>query len=145
MYEIITDIEITGSPAQVWQALTDFQSYPRWNPSIRSIRGNAANGQKLKVFFQPRGSIVLKFWVVVISFVLEEELRWMGRLIFPALFSGEHYFLIQALAPNRSKLIHGERFFGLLSPIIRRLLAEPNKAAFIAMNKALKAYVESQS
>jgi len=145
MYEIITDIEITGSPAQVWQALTDFQSYPRWNPSIRSIRGNAANGQKLKVFFQLHGSIGLKFWVVVISFVLEEELRWMGRLMFPALFSGEHYFLIQALAPNRSKLIHGERFFGLLSPIIRRLLAEPNKAAFIAMNKALKAYVESKS
>ena len=36
----------------------------------------------------------IEFWVVVISFVLEEELRWMGRLMFPSLFSGEHYFLI---------------------------------------------------
>ena len=144
MYEIVTDIEIKASPAQVWHALTDFQSYPRWNPSIRTIEGTAAKGQKLKVLFQPDGAFGMKFSAVVIASVLEKEFRWMGCFLFPAIFSGEHYFLIQPFAPNCSKLIHGERFSGLLSPIMQRLLAERNKVAYSAMNHALKAYVESK-
>ncbi len=142
MFEIVTNIEIGGSPAQVWRALTDFPSYPRWNPAIRSIEGLAAKGQRLRVFFRPDGAMGMKFWVVVLAAVLEKEFRWAGHLLVPGLFSGEHYFLITPLAPNRVKLIHGERFSGLLAPIVRRLLAKRNQAAYVAMNHALKAHVE---
>jgi len=145
MFEIVTHIEIGGSPAQVWRALTDFPSYPQWNPSIRSIEGSAAKGQRLKVFFRPDGAIGMKFWVDVLAVVLEEEFRWVGHLLYSGLFAGEHYFLITPLAPNRVKLVQGERFSGLLTPIVRRLLAERNKTAFVAMNEALKAYVEQGS
>ncbi len=87
----------------------------------------------------------MKFWVDVLAVVLEQEFRWVGYLLFSGLFTGEHYFLITPLAPNRVKLIQGERFSGLLAPIVRRLLAQRNKAAFVAMNQALKAYVEQGS
>ena len=146
MYEIVTNIEILGSPSQVWHALIDFPSYPQWNPAIRSIEGKAASGQNLRVVFKPEGSFVnMKFWVVISSFIAEQELRWIGRLLFPALFAGDHYFLIQPLSQNRTKLIHGERFSGLFKPIFWYLLAKRNKAAFIDMNQALKTYVEGQT
>jgi len=145
MFEIVTHIEIGGSPAQVWRALTDFPSYRQWNTSIPSIEGSAAKGQRLKVFFRPDGAIGMKFWVDVLAVVLEKELRWAGHLLFPGLFAGEHYFLITPLAPNRVKLVHGERFAGLLSPIVRRLVAERYEAIIVAMNQGLKAYVEQPS
>jgi hypothetical protein len=144
MFEIVTHIEIGGSPAQVWRALTDFPSYPQWNSSIPSIEGFAAKGQRLKVFFRPYGAIGIKFWVEI-AVVLQREFRWTGHLLFSGIFAGEHYFLITPLAPNRVKLVHGERFSGLLSPIVRRLVAKRYEAVILAMNQALKAYVEQTS
>lgn len=144
MYEIITDIEIAGTPAQVWRALTDFQAYPQWNPAIRSIEGTAAVGQRLKITLNDDGPLELNFWVVVKCFIHEKEFRWFGQLLLPTLFAGEHFFIIQSLAPNRSRLIHGERFIGILKPIVWTILAKRNESNFITMNQALKAYVEGE-
>lgn len=145
MYVINTAIEIEATPDKVWQALTDFQSYPNWNPSIRTIEGIPARGEKLKVFFNPEGSIFkMKFTVVLIICEPEKEFRWVGRLLFPALFAGDHYLIIEPIGPNRSKLIHGERFSGLLKPVFWFLLSRINTDAFNAMNSALKEHVETR-
>jgi len=145
MFEIITEIDILASPARVWRALTDFQSYPQWNPVIRSLEGIATEGQNLKVIFGRDGHLKLKFHVTVIACVLNKEFRWMGRLLLPVIFAGDHYFQILELAPHRSKLVHGERFSGILKPIIWLLLSKYNESAFIAMNQALKTYVEGNA
>ena len=145
MYNVVTSIEIEGSSAQVWRALTDFSSYPRWNPSIRSIEGFAAEGQILKVLFQPDGAMAMKFRAIVLAVVAEKEFRWVGRLLFSGLFAGEHYFLIESVTSDRVMLIQGEHFSGLLAPLLFWVLEKLNKAGFVAMNQALKAYVESGS
>ena len=145
MYVIDTEIEIEATPATVWQALTDFQSYPDWNPSIRSIEGIPSRGEKLKVFFNPESSIFrMRFTVELVTCEPEKEFRWIGRLLFAPLFAGDHYLIIEPIGPNRSKLIHGERFSGLLKPIVWFLLAKLNTMAFTAMNHALKDYVETR-
>ena len=144
MYEINTEIEIEATPAEIWQALTDFQSYPNWNPSIRSIDGIPARGEKLKVFYSPENSIFrMKFTVELITCEPDREFRWLGRLLFAGLFAGNHYLIIEPIDPNRSKLIHGERFSGLLKPVVWFLLANLNTDAFIAMNRAIKEHIES--
>ena len=145
MYEIITDVEINGSPKKVWRALTDFQSYPRWNPVIPSIKGVASTGQRLKVVFGRDGSMKMKFSVIVAACVPEREFTWVGQLIFAKVFAGNHYFLIQQLGPDRSRLVHGEKFLGLLKPLMWILLSKRNKSAFSEMNNALKTYVEGNT
>jgi uncharacterized protein YndB with AHSA1/START domain len=35
MKELHTEIEIDASAERVWDILTDFASYPQWNPFIR--------------------------------------------------------------------------------------------------------------
>ena len=49
MKEISTEIIIQGSSADVWNVLTDFRSYPRWNPFIKEIRGDLIVGSKLEL------------------------------------------------------------------------------------------------
>lgn len=46
------------------------------------------------------------------------------------------------LAGKRLVLHHGERFTGLLLPVLRRAIAGPKRQGFIAMNEALKREAE---
>ena len=143
MYELITQIEIDSSPEKIWQALTDFESYPQWNPSIRSIVGKPVTGAKIKVTYNPRDSFVkMKFTVEITNCERDREFRWLGLFVFPALFAGDHYMTIEPVTDGRSRLIHGELFSGLLKPVVWFLLAKLNKRAFEEMNQALKDYVE---
>ena len=49
MKELYSEIEIAASAERVWRLLTDFASYPRWNPFIRSIGGRPIPGERLEV------------------------------------------------------------------------------------------------
>ena len=44
MKELRSEIEIQASAERVWQLLTDFPSFPQWNPFIRKATGNIRVG-----------------------------------------------------------------------------------------------------
>ena len=120
-----------------------FPSYPLWNPFVRSIEGSPRAGETLKAFIQPVESRGMTFRPRVLRAVPDQELRWLGHLWLPGIFDGEHFFKIEPLDHgHRSRLIHGERFAGLLVPLLRNNLDRGTRAGFDAMNHALKARVE---
>lgn len=143
MIEIVTEVEISGSAARIWRALTDFPAYPRWNPTIRSIAGSAKPGATLRILFHPKGKIPIWFRATVSVATAELEFRWTGSLLAPRIFSGDHYFKLQPIDRNRFKVIQGEVFSGALAPLLYRVLGDHNRSGFVAMNRALKAYVEA--
>ena len=143
MIEIVTEIEIAGPVSQVWRVLTDFPAYPRWNPVVRSIRGAATPGATLYVVFHPRGSIPVWFPATVSVASADTEFTWTGSLLTPRIFSGEHYFRLEAIDGKRTRLIHGEAFRGPLAPLMYRMLGNYNRSGFVAMNDALKAHIEA--
>jgi hypothetical protein len=145
MHEIVTKVEITASAAEVWRALTDFPAYRRWNPVIRKISGPLVPGGVLSVLFRPRGSLPVWFRAMLTVVQPEVEFRWTGKMIATALFSGDHYFLLRPLAPGRTELTQGEVFKGALAAVMYRMLAGYNRAGFLEMNAALKAYVEGEA
>ena len=53
MKELHSQIEINASAERVWQLLTDFASYPQWNPFIRRISGEPTTGERLQVRLEP--------------------------------------------------------------------------------------------
>jgi len=53
MKELHSEIEINASAERVWDILTDFASYPQWNPFIRSISGELEVGERLEVRLEP--------------------------------------------------------------------------------------------
>jgi hypothetical protein len=40
--------EIEADAAIIWALLTNARDYPRWNPTVLSIEGNIAAGEKIK-------------------------------------------------------------------------------------------------
>jgi len=144
MHKIATRIEIAAPAEHVWSLLTDFASYPQWNPFIRSLEGLLEMGQTLNVFIQPVGSKGMGFKPKVLSVVPNHEFRWKGKLLVPGLFDGEHYFKIESVS-GRTVLHQGEIFSGILVPLFRSSLDGGTKQGFIAMNEALKQRVENSN
>lgn len=141
MRSILTSVEIDAPPAVVWRVLIDFPSYPRWNPFIRSIEGDVRVGAKLRVTVQPPGRRPMTFRPIVRAAEAARELRWLGRVLMPGLFDGEHAFVIEP-GGDGCRLRHEERFAGILVGAFAGMLEDTAKG-FDAMNAALKHRVEA--
>jgi hypothetical protein len=144
MHQLETRIEIEAPVERVWALLTDFPSYARWNPFVRSIEGTLEVGQSLKVFVQPPGAKGMQFRPIVLAAEPHRELRWKGKLLLPGLFDGEHYFRLEGRPGGGLTFRQGEIFSGMLVPLFRRSLDGATKQGFVAMNEALKREAEKQ-
>jgi len=143
-FEILSEIGIHASPERVWFILTDFPAYPQWNPFVRRIEGELRVGAKLTVSIQPEGGKAMTFRPVLLAATPGRELRWKGQVLLPGLFDGEHFFRVTPLGPDRCRLVHGEKFSGLLVPLFRSSLDSETRAGFHAMNQALRDRAERQ-
>lgn len=108
MHEILSEIDIAAAPERVWSILTDFVAYPSWNPFIRSISGDIEAGQRLTVSIQPVGGRAMTFRPTVLLVQPNGELRWLGHLLFPGIFDGEHFFRIATSASGGSIYASGD-------------------------------------
>jgi hypothetical protein len=142
MKELHSEIEIQASGKQVWQLLTNFASFPQWNPFIRQAKGEARVGARLEVHIQPSGASGMTFKPVVLKVEPNRELRWLGHLLIPGLFDGEHTFSIETLEANRVRFTQREVFTGLLVPLFARSLNTDTRRGFEEMNQAIKSRAE---
>jgi hypothetical protein len=140
-----SEIEIDAPAERVWHLLTDFASYPEWNPFIRSISGDPATGERLEVRIEPPGGRGMTFRPQVLNAEPNRELRWLGHLLVPGLFDGEHSLTIQPLGENRVRFVQREAFRGLLVPLFARSLDNSTLRGFEEMNRALKERAEAAS
>lgn len=143
MYEVSTEIEIISSSERVWSILTNFPDYGSWNPFVTSISGRAHAGERLTISISHRARKRIVFRPKVLVAIPESELRWMGRVLVPGIFDGEHYFRVVPIGSNRVLFIHGEIFSGLLAGVMKSSLSRELTSGFGSMNHALKARAEA--
>ena len=143
MKELHSEIEIDAPAERVWRLITDFPSYPRWNPFIRRISGEPTTGERLEVRIEPPGGRGMTFRPTVLKAEPNRELRWLGHLLVPHLFDGEHSLTIQPLEEHRVRFVQREVFRGLLVPLFARSLDNNTKRGFEEMNHALKERAET--
>jgi hypothetical protein len=139
---IHSHIEIEASAQRVWEVLTDFETYPLWNPFIPSLVGAARPGNRLTVEIRPPGRRAMRFNPVVLVADPGRELRWLGHVILPGLFDGEHVFTVAPLATGSVRFSQRETFRGLLVPLMPRSMWDATRRGFDEMNDALKRRVE---
>lgn len=135
--KISTSIRIEAAPSVVWQVLTDFAAYPRWNPFIKSIKGDVTVNKK--IYIQLPG---IQFKPKVLAFDPQNEIRWLGHLIIKGLFDGEHSFRLVDNGDGSTNFIHSEEFKGFLVPFLAGKLDKETKTGFEQMNRALKQRAE---
>jgi len=143
--ELNTEIEIEASPQTVWSILTDLGRYEAWNPHIREAEGEVSEGGKLTIQVEEAGGSSMTFEPTVTRVVPDVELRWLGRLLLPRVFDGEHIFEIQDLGGDRVRFVQRENFRGLLVLPLWGKLNTDTRQGFEAMNAALKMRAEGEN
>lgn len=136
--QLRSQINIDATPERVWQVLSDFGSYPQWNPFIVSAEGEAEPDSRLVLRMQPVGARGVTLRPTVVEATPGRRLRWVGRFGMPGIFDAEHLFTITRRDEGGVRLSQDERFTGVLVPFMGRSLDRHTQPAFEAMNAALK-------
>ena len=145
MKEARTEIEIGASPERVWGVLSDFPAMSTWNPFLRSIEGEPRARARIVVRIQPPGGKGMTFKPTVLRAEPNRELRWLGRLMMPGLFDGDHYFVIESIGEDRCRFVQGEQFRGLLVPLFGLMgIFGSTQRGFEEMNEAIKRRAEEK-
>ena len=140
MRAISATIDIAATPQQVWAVLADLDSYPQWNPFIRSASGQLAEGATLTLRLAPEQGRAMTFRPRVLAVRPGELLRWIGRLIMPGIFDGTHQFVLEDMG-GHTRLTQSETFRGVLVPFTGKIISQ-TEADFRALNQALKQRAE---
>jgi hypothetical protein len=143
--EIRTEILIKATPAKIWSILTDFDNYQHWNPFIKLIKGPVAVGNKIQVRLEPPGKSGMTFQPKVLAFDPNKSFRWLGHLLFPGLFDGEHSFELIENENGTVLFRQSESFNGILVPLFKRMLDNNTTAGFKLMNQRLKELAEMRN
>lgn len=141
--EIRTEIIIDAPLEKTWQTLIDFGEYPAWNPFIQHISGQLVVGSELEVHIHPPGGSSMVFRPRVQEVRETQALEWKGQLLVPGLFDGVHRFEVSFHDLGKTKLVHSERFSGILvGPLMDSTLARTEQG-FREMNEAFKKRCEA--
>lgn len=122
---------------KVWQVLVNFSDYSSWNSMI-SFKGEPAVGRKVPM----RVEILGKRIVTPVNFLrmqTNKELAWMGGP--KGLFTGEHYFILEEQAEGKCKLRQGEKFKGLLLPLMWPFLESTLNKLYVQTNEDIQKYL----
>ncbi len=140
-FHINESIEINAGPAQVWQALLDFERYPDWNPFIIKLSGKAAVGALLDEWVMASKEKRVRFKTNILELVTAEKLVWRGVYGAGWLLNGIHQFILEPLNNGQeTRLTQKETFSGVLLPFMNM---EESRQGYRAMNVALKQWVET--
>ena len=128
--EIKTEILIHATSDKVWNILIDFENYPNWNPFIKSIKGTAKVGNKILARMEPPGAKGMTFKPRVLVVDINKEFKWIGHLIIPGLFDGEHTFELIDNGNGTTTFRQNEKFRGILIPFFKKMIEKNTVQGF---------------
>ena len=141
MTRITASIDIAAPPEAVWKVLMDWGRYPDWNPTLRSIAGQARKGGKITVSIaSPVG--VLPIDAVVTRLATNSNITWHSKLRFGGLLDRDHIIELSP-DPAGTRVVQTQTFAGLLAPGASVVATSTVRDGFEKMNAALKDRVES--
>lgn len=137
-YAVARTIEAT--PEQVWTLLTDAAGYPAWNPTVLSLDGSIAAGEKIRLVstLDPKRTFILR----VSEFAAPRRMVWTSRMPL-GLFRGTRIF---TLDPDGVGTAFGmaETFTGPLAPLITKAIPDMTEL-FQQFADGLKAAAEKRA
>lgn len=139
-----TSIEIDAPVEDVWATFGDFARWPEWNPFVVELTGTFEVGERLEARIQPPGGRGMTFKPTVVAYEPPRELRWVGHVLFPGVFDGEHRFVLERIGESRTRFTQSEEFRGALVWLFMGTTGKTRTTlGFEALNRALKERVET--
>ena len=109
--DVLTEAELDAPIDEVWAVLMDIDSWENWTNIFKFTRARLEEGGSAILWARvgPAATpLPIKFDVIE----EESELRWHGGL--PGVVYGSHFIKLERIDAQRTRLIHGEEFSGLV-------------------------------
>lgn len=138
---IYTDIIIDAKPEQVWEVLTDFQSYVHWAVFFKGLTGEIKDQGKVVATFQMKAEKDKIGHVDHTIFYEEGKLfGWSEKAVMG--IKDNHKFIVENFSANKTRFIQSDELkkggTWLAGGYVGKLLAEK----YAEFNRSLKAEVE---
>jgi hypothetical protein len=117
MRRLASSLDIDAPPERVWEQLTDFASFPSWNPFIRRASGRLQVGTRIQITLK-LGKSERTFHPTLIKLEANRELRWLAQIGPRGLFDVERIFEVQPLGNGRTRFAQSEVCTGFLEPVL---------------------------
>jgi hypothetical protein len=141
--EVAASCEIEAPRDYVWSVLSDFRTYPDWNPFTPGVEGELAVGQAvtLDVRFEGKKARRQVEWVnrVEPGSVIYWGVRYGSRKLLAANRAQE----LTELSPTRTRYYTVDRFSGVLVPLVFALYGDLMRRGFEGVATGLKRYCEA--
>jgi hypothetical protein len=116
---------INAGPARVWRLLTNAEGYSRWNPTVVSLRGRIAPGEKIELVSMVNAK--RRFVLTVSDVEPERQMVWSSGLPL-GLFRGVRTFALERRPGAETQFSMREEYSGMLAPLIARTIPDMNEA-----------------
>ncbi len=111
--EYSAGINIQARPDRIWALMTNAGDFPRWNSTIKSIEGQIALGQTVKLIAAIAPQRV--FNLNIIEFVPEKRMVWSDGNV---MFKGVRTYTLRPKADGSTDFTMAEVYTGLMLPMI---------------------------
>jgi hypothetical protein len=139
---IKTETVINAPAERVWAEMTDFPSFPDWNPFVREATGRLEPGEKLKIRLRLDHGMKMTFRPQVTVVEPNRELRWLATLGRPGVFDVDRAFQIEP-RDGGVLFVMSEECTGWLTPVMFATNLEAQLyRGYDAFNEALRRRVE---
>lgn len=134
---VYTTLEIDAPIANVWAVIGNINGYAGYDFDLTfpQAPNNPVVGSPVKGQFVLVNKEAFTFESTISSFDENQRLAWKGG--YPLLINGEHYIDLEVINSEKTRMIHGENFRGLLLPLFHKIHLG-NTANFSKFNHAVK-------
>lgn len=129
---------IDADPDTIWALLSDTSTWKDWNPTIVSIDGTIAEGEKVKLVstLNPKRAFNLS----VTSVKAPSEMVWSDGMPL-GLFKGERTYRLTPHGDGTTEFFMEEAYTGLMAPLITKSIPDMTEN-FAQFADGLKAAAE---
>jgi hypothetical protein len=129
---------IQASAERVWAILTDPTRYPEWNPTVVSIEGRIAAGEKIRLVSTLDPNRTFKLHIAELE--APRHMIWSGGMPL-GLFTGERVFTLTEVA-GATDFHMEETYSGPMAPMITKAIPDMSES-FAQFADALKRTAEA--
>ncbi|MFN2340996.1 MAG: SRPBCC family protein [Halanaerobium sp.] len=141
--ELDSWIDINASISEVWNILTDFESWENWNSFIPMVQGEFEVGKKMSIKVVSPGMKEMFFKPKIYSIEINKRISWGGSfLIF--VYKGTHEFLLEYIDYKVTRFRQIERFKGPIILLMQKMITK-TAIGYQNMNQEFKQYVENDA
>lgn len=135
--------DIDAPIEQVWQILTDFESYPDWNPFTVSVETRFEPGRPviMEVALMPPKTMRQVEFINVIE--APRRIAWGYVMGHRSILQANRYQILEPLAEGRCRYRTVDYFSGTMVPLMMATMGNKVKAGFEGVARGLKARAES--